>query len=119
MTNQERPTIIKIMPDYGPCYASDEESCAFDISGVFSDHPNIDAIKEIEEELYGLATWIDSGEADNNPEFPWADFDAQALTLSKAMSRLLGDTGIPVIYRVHYNNPRSKLKKEIDVSSSA
>lgn len=52
---EELPKIIRIMPDYGPNYASDEESCAFDIADCFSDHPRIAEIRAIEDGLYGLA----------------------------------------------------------------
>jgi hypothetical protein len=68
--NDELPKMIKIMPDYGPCYASDEEGCVIDITDYFEDHPNIEKIREIENQLYGLASWIDSGEPDDNPAFP-------------------------------------------------
>lgn len=104
------------MPDYGPSYASDEDSCAFDVTDYFSDHPQIREIREIEDQLYGLACWIDSGEADNNPDFPWDEFDNKGLKLTKQLAEELKD--IPIVYCIHYNNPRYIKKKEIYVSTT-
>ena len=69
--DNELPKIIRIMPDYGHCYASDEYYFAFDVINYFENHSKIKELRNIEDQLYGLACWIDSGEADNNPNFPW------------------------------------------------
>jgi len=110
------PKIIRIMPDYGLCYASDEEHCAFDVADLFENHPRFHEIQEIENQLYGLADWIDSGEADNNPQFPWKEFDKKGLELTKRLSQILKDIEIPIVYCIHYNNPRYAEIREIYVS---
>jgi len=112
-----RPKKIRIMPDYGPSYASDEDGDVFDLSDCFADHPRLAEIKEIEDQLYGLADWINSGAPDNDPEFPWADLDEKGLALAKRLARLLSDLGIPVFYQFHYNNPRFAMEEEVDVSA--
>jgi len=111
----ELPKIIRIMPDYGPCYASDEDYCAFDLTNYFENHPRIEEIREIEDQLYGLACWIDSGEPDTNPNFPWYELDKKGLELTKLLSKILGDTGIPIVYRFHYNNPNRSRGEEVIV----
>lgn len=87
------------MPDYGPSYASDEEACVFDVADCFSDHPRIAEIRAIEDELYGLSSWVDSGEADGNPNFPWDDLNKRGPALVKRLADLLKGSGIPVVYR--------------------
>ena len=93
------PKVIRIMPHYGPCYASDEEGCVFDVTSIFENHQNIIEIQDIENEFYGLAMWIDSGDADNNPNFPWQEFNDKGLELSKRLAVLLQGCGLPIIYR--------------------
>ena len=107
------PDVIRIMPDYSPVYASDSEGCVFGVSGCFKDHPEIERIREIEQALYEVAFWIDGGDADNNPKFPWDKMDAEALRLARELAAVLGDTGIPVIYRHHYNNPNFERDSDI------
>ncbi len=92
------PKVIRIMPHYGPCYASDEEGCVFDVTSIFENHPAIEKIQEIENEFYGLAVWIDYGEADNNPNFPWQEFNAKGLELSRRLAIVLKGCGLPIIY---------------------
>lgn len=96
---EELPKIIRIMPDYGPSYASDEKYCALDVADCFTDHPRFAEIRAIEDQLYGLANWIDSGDADDNPNFPWDEFNARGLALTKQLAGLLKGSGIPVFYR--------------------
>ena len=104
--DDELPKIIRIMPDYGPCYASDEDYGMIDVADCFNDHPDIEEIREIEKQLYGLANWIDKAEVDNAPDFPWDELDEKGLALTNRLSRILSNTGIPVVYDVHYNNPK-------------
>jgi len=114
--NDELPKIIRIMPDYGPTYASDEDHCVFSLTSCFENHPRIEEIRKIEDQLYGLACWIDSGEADINPDFPWDELDKKGLELTKLLSETLGDTAIPIVYRFHFNNPNHPVDKEVLVS---
>jgi hypothetical protein len=103
MTKQ-RPSVIHIMPDYGPCYASDEQGGAIDLTDYFEDHPQIDEIRAIEVEFYALAKWIDSF-ADSKPDFPWPEIDKAAIELTHRLVEILKDTGFQIMYRRHYNNP--------------
>jgi len=63
-----------------------------------------------------LTCWIDSGEADNNPNFPWDKLDRKGLALTKLLSQTLGDIGVPIVYRFHYNNPNHSDGEEVIVS---
>ena len=102
---EELPKIIRIMPDYGPSYASDEEYCSFDLSGCLIEGVDAAAIQEIEDQLYVLANRIDSGEADGNPNFPWEEIDRRAYALTVQLAVLLKDHPVQVFYRSHFNNP--------------
>lgn len=114
---EKLPEKIFIMPDYGPCYASDDEGYVFDISNFVTSHPNIEKIREVEDKLYGLANWIDFGEPDANVDFPWNTFNAEALLLAKEMSILLRDVEIQIFFKEHYNTPGVQTNP-VDVSYS-
>ena len=102
------------MPHYGPCYASDEDGGIFDVTSIFENHPDIEEIQKIENEFYGLAAWIDSGEPDNNPDFPWQNFNARGLELSRKLASLLKGCGLPIIYCMQCHG--NQLPEEIIVS---
>lgn len=101
------PKLIYILPDYGPSYANDEDHCALNITSCFDDHPNIAVIRDIEEQLYGLASWLDYELAlvDDKSAFPWKEYEKEVFQLAQAMADALGDVGIPIYYRPHFNNP--------------
>ncbi len=100
----DMPTQIRIMPDYGPSYAHDEDGCVFDVTCYFEDHPNIEQIRRIEARLYGWASLLETCVRTNQP-IPWQRIEdgAQALTIELATA--LGDIGIPIYYCSHYGNP--------------
>lgn len=115
--DDDLPKLIRIMPDYGPSYAEDEHQSVLDISNYFEAHPKIQVIRDIESKLYALAVQIDDRVADENPNFPWEQHDREAFELAKALAHTLGETGIPIFYRPHYNNPSARKSEEILVSN--
>lgn len=110
------PILIRIMPDYGPSYAEDQNHTVLDISSYFEGHPKIQLIRDLENQLYALAAQIDDGLTDSNPDFPWEKHDKEAFELAKTLAQVLGETGIPVYYRSHFNNPYAKCNADILVS---
>lgn len=104
----ELPKVITIMPDYGPTYASDESGCAIEVAEEFAHHPNIETIKKIENQLYNLAYEIDSGKADNNPDFPWQEHEQETQLLTEKLRQALADTGVSIVYEPHFSNPSVK-----------
>jgi len=77
-----------------------------DVADCFKDHPGIEEAREIENQLYGLADWIDKADVDNAPDFPWEELDEKGLALTTRLSQPLSDTAIRVVYRYHSNNPK-------------
>lgn len=104
----EVPKFITIMPDYGPCYASYEDGCAIEVAEEFANHPNVETIKKIENQLYNLAYEIENVRADNNSGFPWQALDQEAQLLTEKLRQALADTGVSIVYKPHFNNPLVK-----------
>jgi hypothetical protein len=115
---EELPKMIRIMPDYGPSYASDEDACIYDVADCFSDHPRIAEIREIEDGLYGLASRVDSGEADDNPDFPWDELNERGLALTRQLTDILKGLRIPVVYRALTKVDGENYIEEIVVGNS-
>lgn len=114
----DMPTQIRIMPDYGPSYAHDEDGCVFDITSYFEDHPNIEQIQRIESRLYGWASLLETC-AMTKQAIPWQRIEGGALALSIELASALGDIGIPIYYCSHYGNPLHPEQLIKDCSYSA
>lgn len=94
---EEWPAEIRIKLEYGPAYAHDEEGCVFNLSGIFSDHPNIDRIRRVEDEIYGLVSWLEWGMMEKGG-YPWPEFERDAFKLAEKMASLIHGCGIVVLY---------------------
>lgn len=102
--DDDMPQLIRIMPDYGPSYAHDEEGCVFDVTSYFEVHPNIEQIQQIESQLYGWASLLETRAMTEQP-IPWQTIEDSALALTIELAAALGDIGIPIYYCSHYGNP--------------
>lgn len=114
-----RPKLICIMPDYGPCIATDEDELVCDIAHFFESHPQAEAITAIEDKLYGLAQRLEIDDPTDNPYFCWVTFHATALTLAQQLSILLADTDVVVSYKKHYNDDQTTGQKKWLLSSES
>lgn len=105
--NNSRPSKICIMPSYDGAYAWDEKGYNISLSYWFIDHPRYNDILKLEAEM---EFWISEFYSiqDNDPIFPWKDFNNKGRELTRKLAELLTGDNIRVVYARPYEDPDGK-----------
>ena len=100
------PTKLKIMADYGPSYAWNENGAATIIADYFTGHPQYEQLKALENALEEWAGSLYENE-DKPAGFTLEKFDKIGLSLAQQLADLLSDYGVLVTF-VHEAKLRNK-----------
>lgn len=103
--DDERPLVIRIMPDFGGAYAWDQDGACI---GLAYNFPDVPEVANLEEEIevwqaeFERADW--SPEMPMLPGFDWPPFHQRGLVLTRRLKGLVGDRA-HVFYHKPYEDP--------------
>jgi len=95
------------MADYGDAYAWNEEGVCIGIGYSFTNHSGYKEIVLVESELEQWSASF-SIARDNDPSFPWDDFNRKGRSLTRKLADLLRDTNITIVYKRPHEDPEGK-----------
>ena len=98
---------IRIMPVYGGAYAWDENGYNISLSYWFIGHPQYNEILKLESEMEVWASEIYSV-IDNDPNFPWKDYNNKGRELTKKLAEFMIDSNTEIVYARPYEDPDGK-----------